>query len=58
MLNESGNQQLNSDSSTHGKPMIPWTIFLIVLGVIAFIFFTYEVVERVWLDEVGMNVLH
>ncbi|KKK72346.1 hypothetical protein LCGC14_2904810, partial [marine sediment metagenome] len=58
MFNESGNQQLNSDSSNHRKPRVPWMIFLIVLGVIALIFFTYEIVEKVWLKEVGMSALH
>ena len=58
MSNESGNQQLNSDSSNHRKPRVLWVVSLITLGVIALIFFTYEIIERVWLDEIGSNIRH
>ncbi len=58
MFNESGDQQLNSGSSNQGKPRVPWAASLIALGVIASIFLTYEIVERVWLKEVGMSILH
>jgi signal transduction histidine kinase len=33
-------------------------VYLIALGIIGFIFLTYEIVERLWLAETDMNILH
>ncbi|MGR3303440.1 MAG: hypothetical protein ACUZ8I_13175, partial [Candidatus Scalindua sp.] len=58
MPNRPDDQKVSSEFSNHRKRRFPWTMFSIVLGVIAVIFFTYEIVEKIWLSEVSMNVLH
>lgn len=58
MFKKLNNRQANSAPSGPKTTRITWGVSLIALGVIAFIYLTYELVERLWLTEVDMDVLH
>lgn len=51
-------EQLKSSHFSYKRSSVPARAFLIALGVIAFIFSTYELVERLWLTEIDMKLLH
>ncbi|MHC4226800.1 MAG: two-component system sensor histidine kinase NtrB [Planctomycetota bacterium] len=51
-------QHVSSESAQSREPRIPLAICLIVVGVIAAIFMTYEIVERLWLTDADMSTLH
>ena len=58
MFKKLNNRQADSAPSGPKTTRITWGVSLVALGVIAFIFLTYELVERLWLTEVDMDVLH
>ncbi|MBW8015744.1 MAG: PAS domain-containing protein [Planctomycetes bacterium] len=59
MVSKSRNdRRVNPEFSGRRRPQFPWAVSFIALGVISFIFFSYEFVERMWLNEVAASTLH
>ncbi|MHC4586867.1 MAG: two-component system sensor histidine kinase NtrB [Planctomycetota bacterium] len=51
-------KQLKSSYFSYKRSSVPTRAFLWALGIIAFIFSAYQVVEHLWLTEIGMELRH
>ncbi|MBW8040312.1 MAG: hypothetical protein FVQ85_09965 [Planctomycetes bacterium] len=51
-------KQLKSSYFSYKRSSVPTRAFLLALGIIAFIFSAYQVVEHLWLNEIGMELRH
>ncbi len=51
-------KQLKSSYFSYKRSSVPARAFLLALGIIAFIFSAYQVVEQLWLTEIGMELRH
>ncbi|MHC4103730.1 MAG: two-component system sensor histidine kinase NtrB [Planctomycetota bacterium] len=51
-------KQLKSSFFSYKRSSVPTRAFLLALGIIAFIFSAYQVVEHLWLTEIGMELRH
>ncbi len=58
MVKGAKNRHINSEYSCRKKRGTLWTVSLIALGAIAFVYCTFEIVERLWLTEIDMDIRH
>lgn len=58
MVKGAKKRHINSEYSRRKKPATLWTLSLIALGAIAFVFCTFEIAERLWLTEIDMDLRH
>jgi signal transduction histidine kinase len=57
-LEKQKDKQLKSSFFSYKRSSVPTRAFLLALGIIAFIFSAYQVVEHLWLTEIGMELRH
>jgi signal transduction histidine kinase len=57
-LEKQKDKQLKSSYFSYKRSSVPTRAFLWALGIIAFIFSAYQVVEHLWLTEIGMELRH